>query len=281
MSDADVAAVAAEAKVPEIELHPELVRVVTTQHNEPGFLVIFISFMISFVSPLLFFILQRLGPKKRCQCVDTKVIFCVMFLYIERVVYKYFLVAFKVNYYLAISSLMLFTFYTIFIANPDDVDKGITGFQDWMLYIFICALFFGVINRDFAEICAEMMAIKFGYHPGQLPSSAHKANTCGICNQYLLDASASFQTFEKTIELSCGHTFHDFCIRGWCMIGKKNMCAYCHEKVDLSTTFDRPWDQVDLMYGTFLDTFRYFTGWLPAMIIFWRANIKLFHLNYN
>ncbi|CAB1335895.1 unnamed protein product, partial [Coregonus sp. 'balchen'] len=27
--------------------------------------------------------------------------------------------------------------------------------------------------------------------------------------------------------------FHEFCIRGWCIVGKKQTCPYCNEKVDL------------------------------------------------
>jgi hypothetical protein len=32
------------------------------------------------------------------------------------------------------------------------------------------------------------------------------------------------------------HLFHEFCIRGWTMIGKKDVCPYCSEKVAAART---------------------------------------------
>lgn len=35
--------------------------------------------------------------------------------------------------------------------------------------------------------------------------------------------------------------FHEFCIRGWCIVGKKQTCPYCREKVDLKKMFCNPY----------------------------------------
>ena len=35
--------------------------------------------------------------------------------------------------------------------------------------------------------------------------------------------------------------FHEFCIRGWCIVGKKQTCPYCKEKVDLKRMFPSPY----------------------------------------
>ena len=35
--------------------------------------------------------------------------------------------------------------------------------------------------------------------------------------------------------------FHEFCIRGWCIVGKKQTCPYCKEKVDLKRMFHNPY----------------------------------------
>ena len=35
--------------------------------------------------------------------------------------------------------------------------------------------------------------------------------------------------------------FHEFCIRGWCIVGKKQTCPYCKEKVDLKRMFCNPY----------------------------------------
>lgn len=34
--------------------------------------------------------------------------------------------------------------------------------------------------------------------------------------------------------LNCNHAVHFICLHGWSLIGKKDMCPYCREKVDLS-----------------------------------------------
>ena len=36
-------------------------------------------------------------------------------------------------------------------------------------------------------------------------------------------------------------SFHEFCIRGWCIVGKKQICPYCQEKVDLKRLFKNPY----------------------------------------
>ena len=42
--------------------------------------------------------------------------------------------------------------------------------------------------------------------------------------------------------------FHEFCIRGWCIVGKKQTCPYCKEKVDLKRMFSNPYP----LFGFFL-----------------------------
>lgn len=44
--------------------------------------------------------------------------------------------------------------------------------------------------------------------------------------------------------------FHEFCIRGWCIVGKKQTCPYCKEKVDLKRMFPSPYPfcELNLVY---------------------------------
>lgn len=175
--------------------------------------------------------------------------------------------------------MLVFTFYSLFFVDPVVQDAKQIERQDFLLYIFACSLYFGVLNRDFAEVCAETIAINIGYFsPNAFAKKTLDHAVCGICNKLLFNADPTVNSMELTRKISCNHEFHDFCIRGWCLIGKKNICPLCREKVNLSETFTRPWDKVDVMYGSFLDTFRYFAGWMPAMILLWRANMKLFHV---
>ena len=103
-----------------------------------------------------------------------------------------------------------------------------------------------------------------------------------MCAYKLLVTADQDGVIENTFRLACGHEFHEFCIRGWwarifwarfhfdtrCIVGKKQTCPYCHEKVDLKRMFPTPWEKPHMMYGQLLDwvgfvdpasTFRWYT----------------------
>lgn len=45
------------------------------------------------------------------------------------------------------------------------------------------------------------------------------------------------------------YRFHEFCIRGWCIVGKKQTCPYCKEKVDLKRLFPNPYPFIRISTG--------------------------------
>ena len=57
-----------------------------------------------------------------------------------------------------------------------------------------------------------------------------------MCGNKLLVPVGEEGVIENTFRLTCSHEFHEFCIRGWCIVGKKETCPWCHEKVDLKVT---------------------------------------------
>uniref|UniRef100_A0A8L8KR42 RING-type domain-containing protein n=1 Tax=Heligmosomoides polygyrus TaxID=6339 RepID=A0A8L8KR42_HELPZ len=125
-------------------------------------------------------------------------------------------------------------------------------------------LYYGVLGRDFAHICTDRMACKIGYftHDG-LPKKHLDDGVCAVCDNRLVpfpahDAADDEEEVEeeKTYKLSCGHTFHEFCIRGWVVVGKLQTCPYCKEKVDLQRMFKNPWEKPHLFYGQLLDWIR-------------------------
>lgn len=63
------------------------------------------------------------------------------------------------------------------------------------------------------------------------------------------------------------YRFHEFCIRGWYIIGKKQTCPYCKEKVDLKKMFCNPWEKPHILFGQLLDWIRWLVAWQP-MILF-------------
>lgn len=139
--------------------------------------------------------------------------------------------------------------------------------SDWMdagLMIVFYGLYLGVLGRDISEICSEKMAALIGvsrqkwdhikwlesfklftfrfqyYTPQGIPTRHLEENVCAVCGNKLLVSEKEEGIIENTYKLSCNHVFHEFCIRGWCIVGKKQTCPYCKEKVDLKKMFFNP-----------------------------------------
>ncbi|KAJ1625929.1 hypothetical protein T492DRAFT_1036177 [Pavlovales sp. CCMP2436] len=70
---------------------------------------------------------------------------------------------------------------------------------------------------------------------------------------------------EPIVTLQCGHRYHESCIRGWTLIGKKDTCAYCCERVELKQVF--PWERHSLLWLQLLDAIRYLIVWNPIIIV--------------
>jgi RING finger protein 121 len=91
--------------------------------------------------------------------------------------------------------------------------------------------------------------------------------------------SKSRSVTEKSYELDCRHIFHESCIRGWCLVGKKDMCPYCKEKVALKRFSTNPWDTQQLLYLNLLDGLRYLIVWQPVVLITVQVVIRILGLH--
>ncbi|XP_026240487.2 RING finger protein 175 [Urocitellus parryii] len=182
-----------------------------------------------------------------------------------RLVYKWFLLIYKLSYafgvvgYLAI----MFTvcgFNLIFkIKARDSMDFGIVS----LFY----GLYYGVMGRDFAEICSDYMASTIGFYSvSGMPTRSLADDICAVCGQRIIVELDEEGLIENTYQLSCNHVFHEFCIRGWCIVGKKQTCPYCKEKVDLKRMISNPWERTHFLYGQILDWLRYLVAWQPVVI---------------
>lgn len=184
-----------------------------------------------------------------------------------RLVYKWFLLIHKATYALGIVGYMVVCLTMLginlmFAIKPDTaMEFGVT--------VLFYGLYFGVLGRDFAEICADNIASKLGYSSKDgLPSRSLEINICAVCGQELvLQHDDDDDGPEKNYKLSCGHLFHEFCIRGWCIVGKKQTCPYCKEKVDLKRMFHNPWERPHVLFGQLLDWIRYLVVWQPIIIV--------------
>jgi len=182
-----------------------------------------------------------------------------------RLVYKWFLFVYKLSYGLGILGyvivmLTLLGVNIIFNTKP----------QIWMdvglLFLFY-GLYYGVLGRDMAELCTDKMAAHVGYYtPQGMPTRQLESDICAVCGNKLLVLESEEGVIENTYRLSCSHVFHEFCIRGWCIVGKKQTCPYCHEKVDLKKMFCNPWERPHVLYGQLLDWIRWLVAWQPLIL---------------
>ena len=151
-------------------------------------------------------------------------------------------------------------------------------------------LYFGVLNRDCAEVASDRIATRMGGSK----RLAVNVRDCAICGGELADAhsisashltidqqqSRSLPTGEASIQLSCKHIFHSDCMRGWAIIGKKDSCPVCNEKVDLRALYaDRPWETRNLSWVQMLDFFRYMVVWQPTILLAMQIAFHVLHLD--
>lgn len=184
-----------------------------------------------------------------------------------RLVYKWFYLIYKVSCLLGIMGyvIMMTTFFglnLIFNQKPH-------VWMDVALLLLFYGLYYGVLARDISEICADKMASCIGYYtPEGIPTRHLEPNVCAVCGNMLLVAENEEGVLENTYKLTCGHVFHEFCIRGWCIVGKKQTCPYCNEKVDLKRMFSNPWERPHVLYGQLLDWIRWLVAWQPLILVF-------------
>ena len=201
--------------------------------------------------------------------------------------YRSFLVMHRITFALAtfgFFSLML----TILVVIPLLDTPLPVVVTDEVLAIFYGG-YFGVVQRDLAQVISERMARNIGVagrEPGSAsaqggPAPATPArklpnNTCALCGHELRtlealeigrDARAAGSE-RKLWKLSCGHELHEECVRGWSVIGKRSMCPYCGEKVDTENIFaSSPWEKQSPTWFEFLDLIRMSLVWNPLIFV--------------
>lgn len=77
-------------------------------------------------------------------------------------------------------------------------------------------------------------------------------------------------TTQATRSLACGHKFHEFCLQGWMLVGKKDVCPFCNEKIEFSDASKRvkqPWKSDSQIYIQVLELVRYLLVWNPIIVL--------------
>lgn len=126
--------------------------------------------------------------------------------------------------------------------------------------------YFGTLGMDCVDRLSDRMATTLGYYSKDgFPKKHLRENTCAICGESTSDSE------EKLQVLTCNHTYHFGCIKGWTIIGKKDVCPYCKEKVDLTQFKGNPWDATKQMFLNGLEMLRYLLVWNPIVFLIIQA----------
>jgi len=181
-----------------------------------------------------------------------------------RVVYNYFLKVFKITYGVGIAG---YTFFVLaFFGLPAMFMIKPETWLDLAILLLFYGVYFGVITKDIADMCTDRMASTIGFFSEDgMPLRHLEKTTCGICGELNVGKDENNEP-EKQHLLPCGHMFHEFCIRGWVIVGKKQTCPACKEKVDLKQFSSTPWERVYIMYSGFLDWCRFMVCWMPVIM---------------
>ncbi|KAI8923819.1 hypothetical protein BC831DRAFT_469002 [Entophlyctis helioformis] len=151
--------------------------------------------------------------------------------------------------------------------------EGEAGVFEFGIIVLFYGLYFGTLGRDFVDRLADRMAMAMGYYSRTgFPRKHLRDHMCAICGESTIKSNEPIHT------LNCNHTYHEQCIRGWTIIGKKDSCPYCKEKVDLNDFKKNPWDTTQQMYLGLLDTLRYLLVWNPIVFIVIHVLFKIFGL---
>lgn len=216
---------------------------------------------------------------------------------IPRLLYKWFFIVYSISSITAVSgyTILLLTFFGINVLLNVSPQTSL----DFGFMMLFYGIYYGVLCRDFTDFLVDRLAARIGYYnpTSALPSKLLRNNICAICgmehgdrenidmeglsrNDLLLtnensyiesDLNPDHETLieyneanqkERLFVLTCGHKFHEYCIYGWCLVGKRQVCPFCREKVDLGRMFSAlPFQKPHYLYGNLLDFIRYLFAW--------------------
>jgi len=192
-----------------------------------------------------------------------------------RLVYHTFFLIYRVSYATAVGGYLLLMAH--FTGLMHLLPRVLVPAPSSALITLFYGLYFGVLGRDLANVVSGALAVSLGYAPrsGELgPRKSLPSNVCAICDQELIPSfrptpeGHTAPIPEKIEALQCGHQFHDWCLRGWTMIGKRDTCAACNEKVQVKERTKRqPWMQPQSAWALLLDALRYLLVYNPVVLI--------------
>lgn len=169
-------------------------------------------------------------------------------------------------------------FNCFFLIHNSTFILTITGSVLYILGFFIClirhsywmvnfgsllwfyGIYFGLLARDLAIHITHTISVRPGFSSTKqfFPDRVADPTLCSLCGHFL--------HIRTQCRLSCDHIFHESCIRGWCMLGKKSTCPQCREKVDYQLTERNPWETPDSVLQIYHEFLHWAVVYFPILL---------------
>lgn len=157
-----------------------------------------------------------------------------------RIIFKSFKIIFLITSHLTICSQLLLIL--SFVLFPNYILQSLI-----MTCYFI---YYAVLSREIVRNLCYIMASSTGFYSKEgIPGRKDTSTDCMIC---ILPMDSN----EKKVTLKCGHSFHEDCIKGWCLIGQNNSCFYCKDGVDNKNFNQEYWIKSEVMISSMMSTMK-------------------------
>ena len=212
-----------------------------------------------------------------------------------RLVYTWFYNLYRLCYSMGVLGYVAILIEIFGIREALFLPKSMSMYATLLLFY---GLYFGVLGRDFAELCSWRMNQAMGYSKkdDDEPQRLLPRHICALCavklrpdveelieGQYFANDDVSnaeqrsLTREERVVKLKCGHEFHEFCLRGWLIVGKHSKCPNCGEKVDIRSVLGMtPWESQGLLWAQLLDALRYLIVWNPIIFMLTQGTLYEF-----
>jgi hypothetical protein len=136
--------------------------------------------------------------------------------------------------------------------------------------------FFGMTHSDLIAYLHSRVHGKKLVSKGVAAKGA--LHSCKLCWEELPFEKRDSESHEKrdtdamAIVLECKHGFHNACLRGWALLGKKASCPACGERSYALEQLhcSNPWEKTDEAWIGFLQAARFVFTFLPlGMLVIW------------
>lgn len=135
----------------------------------------------------------------------------------------------------------------------------------YTLSILLFFLYFGLLSREVIFFLSETVAVSTGFYSKEgVPGKGNNNSLCMICTK-------AFDSKERIHTLVCTHSFHEDCIKGWCLLGKKPFCPYCKRTIESSSLPPELWHKTETWFYPLINTLRSFivlTLVLTAIVLY-------------